>query len=111
MVVLIINHLVRTYLDKHLKNAGLRAVSLITNLLRVLVVVVAVFFLGENVFHVQMSGMVQALGATAFGTTASVRIFIADIEYATSAMDAVMCAIAERGYLSDTIRQVDPRWK
>lgn len=21
------------------------------------------------------------------------------------------CAIAERGYLSDTIRQVDPRWK
>ena len=241
VVVLIINHLVRTYLGKHLKNAGLRAVSLITNLLRVLVVVVAVFFLGENVFHVQMSGMVQALGvttlvvslglqdvikslvagmlvvggdivavgdqvilgehrgevmdinwhqvtirdrdgvshiipnatlmdntfmrlngkmayrhmfecavapganlqlvkidmeavagnvltkhgwnapghspqvlflgATAFGTTASVRIFIADIEYATSAMDAVMCAIAERGYLSDTIRQVDPRWK
>ncbi len=64
VVVLIINHLVRTYLGKHLKNAGLRAVSLITNLLRVLVVVVAVFFLGENVFHVQMSGMVQALGVT-----------------------------------------------
>lgn len=57
------------------------------------------------------SPQVLFLGATAFGTTASVRIFISDIEYATRAMDAVMCAIAERGYLSDTIRQVDPRWK
>ena len=57
------------------------------------------------------SPQVLFLGATAFGTTASVRIFISDIEYATSAMDAVMCAISERGYLSDTIRQVDPRWK
>ncbi|MDO4798869.1 MAG: mechanosensitive ion channel [Coriobacteriales bacterium] len=241
VAVLIVNHLVRTYLGKHLKNAGLRAVSLLTNMVRVVVVVVAIFFLGENVFHVQMSGMIQALGvttlvvslglqdvikslvagvlvvggnivsvgdqvilgehrgevmdinwhqvtirdrdgvrhiipnatlmdttflrlkgkmayrhmfecavspganlqlvkvdmeavagnvltkhgwnapgyspqvlflgATAFGTTASVRIFIDDIEHATAAMDAVMCAIAERGYLSDTIRQVDPRWK
>ena len=57
------------------------------------------------------SPQVLFLGATAFGTTASVRIFISDIEYATSAMDAVMCAISERGYLSDTIRQVEPRWK
>lgn len=241
VAVLIINHVVHNYLGKHLENAGVRAISLLTNLVRVLIVIAAVFFLGENVFHVQMSGMVQALGvttlvvslglqdliksvvagvlvvggdivavgdqvilgdhrgevmdinwhqvtirdrdgvrhlipnstlmdnafmrlngrmayrhmfecavspganlqlvkvdmeavagnvlakhgwaapghspqvlflgATAFGTTASVRIFISDIEYATSAMDAVMCAIAERGYLSDTIRQVDPRWK
>lgn len=241
VIALIANHLVRNYLGKHLENAGVHAVSLLTNVIRVLIAIAAVFFLGENVFHIEMSGMVQALGvttlvvslglqdvikslvagvlvvggnivalgdqvilgdhrgevmdinwhqvtirdrdgvqhlipnstlmdntfmrlkgrmayrhmfectispganlplvkedmeavagnvlakhgwaapghspqvlflgATAFGTTASVRIFISDIEYATSAMNAVMCAIAERGYLADTIREVDPHWK
>lgn len=51
------------------------------------------------------------LGSTAFGTTASVRVFISDIEYATRAMDAVMLAISERGYLADCTHEVDPSWK
>ncbi|MBR3224042.1 MAG: mechanosensitive ion channel [Atopobiaceae bacterium] len=241
LIALIANHLFRNYLAKHLEEAGVSAITLLANIVRFLIVIGVVFFLGQNVFHVEMSGMVQALGvttlvvslglqdliksivagilvaggnivavgdqvilgehrgevmdinwhqvtirdrdgirhlipnsalmdntfmrlngkmayrhmfecavspganlqlvkvdieaiagnvltrhgwnvpgyspqvlflgATAFGTTASVRIFISDIEYATRAMDAVMCAISERGYLSDTIRQVDPRWK
>ncbi|MDO4537470.1 MAG: mechanosensitive ion channel [Coriobacteriales bacterium] len=51
------------------------------------------------------------LGSSALGTQASIRVFIADIEYATRAMDAVMCAISERGYLADVAHEVDPRWK
>jgi len=51
------------------------------------------------------------LGSSAFGTLASVRIFIADIEYATRAMDAVMCAVSERGYLADCTHEVNPSWK
>lgn len=51
------------------------------------------------------------LGSSAFGTLASVRIFIADIEYATRAMDAVMRAVSERGYLADCTHEVNPSWK
>lgn len=51
------------------------------------------------------------LGSTAFGTTASVRVFISDIEYAARSMDAVMCAISNRGYLADCTHEVDPNWK
>jgi small-conductance mechanosensitive channel len=41
------------------------------------------------------------LSSDAFGTNASIRIFISDIEYAARSMDAVICAISERGYLAD----------
>lgn len=51
------------------------------------------------------------LGSSAFGTNASVRVFISDIEYATRAMDAVMIAISERGYLADCTHEVNPNWK
>lgn len=57
------------------------------------------------------SPQVLFLGSSALGTQASIRIFIADIEFATRAMDAVMCAISERGYLADVAHEVDPRWK
>lgn len=51
------------------------------------------------------------IGSSAFGSRASVRIFISDIEYAVRAMDAVMCAISERGYLADCTHEVNPGWK
>lgn len=56
------------------------------------------------------SPQVLFLGSTALGTQASIRVFIADIEYATRAMDAVMCAISERGYLANVGHEADPRW-
>lgn len=56
------------------------------------------------------SPQVLFLGSTALGTTASIRVFLADIEYATRAMDAVMIAISERGYLADVAHDTDPRW-
>ncbi len=51
------------------------------------------------------------LGSTAFGTKASVRVFVSDIEYATRAMDAVMLEISTRGYLADCTHEVDASWK
>lgn len=237
---LLLSHLITTMLHKHLGDMGMRELSLIVNLLRVAIAVIAIFFLGEAVFHVEMRGLVSALGITslvislglqdliksvvagilivagdivsvgdqvilgdhrgevmdinwhqitirdrdgvphiisnselmgdtfmrltgkmacrhifeadiapglnlslvktdietlaanvltkngwiaegytpqvlflgssALGTQASIRVFISDIEYATRAMDAVMIAISERGYLSDVTRDADHRW-
>ena len=234
-------HLLNKLLRTHLKGTNIGAISLLTNIVRAVIAIIVVFFLGENVFSIQMSGMVQALGVTtlvvslglqdliksvvagmlivagdivsvgdqvimgehrgevmdinwhqitlrdrdgiphvmpnskimsdnfmrvtgkmacrhmfecdiapgvnlplvktdieaiaarvlaqhdwiapdympqvvfigssAFGTRASVRIFISDIEYAVRSMDAVMCAIAERGYLADCTHEVNPGWK
>ncbi len=233
----LLNHLLRT----HLKDSSIGAISLVTNIVRAVITILVVFFLGESVFDIQMSGVVQALGVTtlvvslglqdliksvvagmlivagdivtvgdqvimgehrgevmdinwhqitlrdrdgiphvipnaklmgdnfmrvtgkmacrhmfecdivpgvnlslvktdiealaasvltqrgwiapgympqvvfigssAFGSRASVRIFISDIEYAVRAMDAVMCAISERGYLADCTHEVNPGWK
>lgn len=238
---MLLGHLLNQLLRTHLKNTGVGAISLLTNIVRSVIGVIVVFFLGENVFSIQMSGMVQALGVTtlvvslglqdliksvvagmlivagdivavgdqvvmgehrgevsdinwhqitlrdrdgiphvlpnskimsdnfmrmtgkmacrhmfecdiapgvnlslvktdienmaarvltihgwiapdympqvmfigssAFGTRASIRIFISDIEYAVRSMDAVMCAISERGYLADCTHEVDPGWK
>ena len=41
------------------------------------------------------------LGSTANGVQASIRLYLRDIEYTTKAMDVVMRAIGQRGYLSD----------
>lgn len=51
------------------------------------------------------------LGSSALGTNASIRVFISDIEYATRAMDAVLIAISERGYLADVTHEVDDSWR
>ena len=238
---MLLSHLLNQALRAHLKNTGVGAISLLTNIVRSVAGVIVVFFLGENVFSIQMSGMVQALGVTtlvvslglqdliksvvagmlivagdivsvgdqvvmgehrgevsdinwhqitlrdrdgiphvipnskimsdnfmrmtgkmacrhmfecdiapgvdlplvktdienmaarvltihgwiapeympqvmfigssAFGTRASIRIFINDIEYAVRSMDAVMCAINERGYLADCTHEVNAGWK
>ncbi|MBR2684159.1 MAG: mechanosensitive ion channel, partial [Atopobiaceae bacterium] len=237
LAVYLLNQLLRT----HLKGSSIGAISLLTNIVRAVIAIIVVFFLGENVFDIQMSGMVQALGVTtlvvslglqdliksvvagmlivagnivsvgdqvimgehrgvvmdinwhqitlrdrdgiphvmpnskimsdnfmrvtgkmacrhmfecdiapgvnlklvktdieaiaarvltqrgwiapgympqvvfigssAFGSRASVRIFISDIEYAVRSMDAVMCEISERGYLADCTHEVNPGWK
>ncbi len=44
---------------------------------------------------------VRFTGSTANGVQASIRIFLTDIEYTTRAMDVVMRAIGQRGYLAD----------
>ena len=54
---------------------------------------------------------VMFIGSSAFGTRASIRVFISDIEYAVRSMDAVMCAISERGYLADCTHEVSAAWK
>jgi small-conductance mechanosensitive channel len=56
------------------------------------------------------SPQVLFLGSTALGTQASIRIFISDIEFATRSMDAVMCAISNRGYLANVVGEPDSRW-
>ena len=57
------------------------------------------------------SPQVMFMGSTALGTTASIRIFISDIEYAVRSMDAVMCAISDRGYLADVRQDTKPEWR
>ena len=57
------------------------------------------------------SPQVMFIGSSAFGTKASVRLFISDIEYAVRSMDAVMCEISNRGYLADCTHEVDAHWK
>ncbi len=44
---------------------------------------------------------VRFTGSTANGVQASIRIYLTDIEYTTRAMDVVMRAIGQRGYLAD----------
>ena len=51
------------------------------------------------------------IGSTAFGTKASVRVFIRDIEFAVRSMDAVMCEIANQGYLADYTHITGEAWK
>ena len=230
-IALVLSHVVNRVLHKQLAGSEMGEVSLLINAARVVIALIAVYFLSENVFHVEMSGVMQALGVTtlvvslglqdliksvvagllivagniiaigdqvimgehrgevmdinwhqitildrdgiphiipnskligdtfmrlngrmayrhmfdcqirpgvnlalvktdietlaanvltkngwiapgqgaqvlflssdAFGTNASIRIFISDIEYAARSMDAVICAISERGYLAD----------
>ena len=57
------------------------------------------------------SPQVMFIGSSAFGTRASVRLFISDIEYAVRSMDAVMIEISNRGYLADCTHEVNPHWK
>jgi small-conductance mechanosensitive channel len=56
----LLNHLLRT----HLKDSSIGAISLVTNIVRAVITILVVFFLGESVFDIQMSGVVQALGVT-----------------------------------------------
>lgn len=57
--------------------------------------------LDANGWRAEESTEVRFLGSTANGVVASVRIYLTDIELTTRGMDAVMRAIAQRGYLAD----------
>lgn len=39
-------------------------VSIVVNIVRAIIVIVVVYFVGENVFHIELSGVAQALGLT-----------------------------------------------
>ena len=54
---------------------------------------------------------VRFLGSTAYGTKASIRLFIGDIEQHTPALNAVMRAIARTGYLSDSTTVDSPSYR
>ncbi|MDO5107490.1 MAG: mechanosensitive ion channel, partial [Coriobacteriaceae bacterium] len=57
--------------------------------------------LEEKGWRTERRSEVRYVGSTANGVKASVRIFIKDISLTTNAMDAVMRAIGQRGYLAD----------
>ena len=57
--------------------------------------------LEEKGWRTERCSEVRYVGSTANGVKASVRIFIKDISHPTNAMDAVMRAIGQRGYLAD----------
>lgn len=57
--------------------------------------------LDERELRAEEHSEVRFLGSTANGVTASVRIFLKDIQLTTRGYDAVMRAIGQRGYLAD----------
>lgn len=52
--------LVRTILG----DSSVGEVSIVVNILRAVIAVTVIYFVGENVFHVELGGVVQALGVT-----------------------------------------------
>ena len=58
------SHFLTVMLHRRLRETSIGAISLLTNIARAMIAILVVFFLGENVFEVEMSGMVQALGVT-----------------------------------------------
>lgn len=57
--------------------------------------------LDEHGWRTEEHSEVRFVGSTANGVQASIRIYLTDIAYTTRAMDAVMRAIGQRGYLAD----------
>jgi small-conductance mechanosensitive channel len=57
--------------------------------------------LDQRGWHAEEPAEVRFVGSTANGVRASVRFYLKDIEYTTRAMDALMRAIGQRGYLAD----------
>jgi small-conductance mechanosensitive channel len=57
--------------------------------------------LSERGWRAEEGSEVRFVGSTANGIKTSIRVYLTDIAYATRAMDAVMRAIGQRGYLSD----------
>lgn len=57
--------------------------------------------MAEGIMQEGLPPQVRFMGSTAYGTKASVRLFIDDIEHRTKGMDLAMRAISRTGYLSD----------
>ena len=69
--------------------------------------------LDEHGWRAEEGSEVRFVGSTANGVSASVRIFLRDIECTTRGMDAVMRAIGQRGYLADWTNDqpAQERWR
>lgn len=75
---------------KALAGSPVGEVSLSVNIVRILVGLYAAYFVGENVFHVEMNGLVQALGITSlvvsFGMQDLVQNIVAGIQVVTGGL-------------------------
>ena len=63
-VALLASHLLNKALHRRLVGSPVGEMSLLINIVRIVIALIVVFFLGENVFHLQMGGAMQALGIT-----------------------------------------------
>ena len=61
---LVVVHLGSRLIRQALGNSSVGEVSIVINLLRALVAATVIYFVGENVFHVELGGVAQALGVT-----------------------------------------------
>ena len=59
-----IMHYATRLIYRFLQGSSLDGATIVINLLRALVAVVATYYVGENVFHVELGGIAQALGVT-----------------------------------------------
>lgn len=54
-------------------------VSIVINMVRGVIVVIIAYFLGENIFHVELGGIVQALGVTTLVVSLGLQDFIKNV--------------------------------
>ena len=64
IVAVVVSRLATRLIHVALNGSSMGEDSIVVNLVRVLVVFVAAYFIGENVFHIELGGIAQALGVT-----------------------------------------------
>ena len=105
----LLNHLLRT----HLKGSSIGAISLVTNIVRAVIAILVVFFLGESVFDIKMSGVVQALGVTTLVVSLGLQDLIKSVvagmlivagDIVTVGDQVIMVSIAVRSWISTGIK-------
>ncbi|MBQ9058732.1 MAG: mechanosensitive ion channel [Atopobiaceae bacterium] len=82
----IVSRILTRFIQKALESTGSSTggASIVVNLVRGLIAIMVIYFVGENVFHVQMGGLVQALGITtlvvSFGLQDLIKNLVAGIQ-------------------------------
>ena len=62
-----------------LGNSSIGEISIVVNIIRAAIIIIAAYFVGENIFHLQLGGIVQALGVTTLLVSLGLQDFIKNI--------------------------------
>lgn len=78
-LAVLLSYLLKTVLQKRMSGTSMSGLSLLVNLVRIAIAIGVVFLLGENIFHIQMSGLAQALGLTTLAVSLGLQDLIKSI--------------------------------
>ena len=62
-----------------LGNSSIGEISIVVNIIRAAIIIIAAYFVGENIFHLRLGGIVQALGVTTLLVSLGLQDFIKNI--------------------------------